>query len=180
MFEISFSPVRAVSVTPQVTSVPAFVMNIFEPFTTHEPSRSSAVVRVLPASEPAPGSVSPTARACARGEVGQPFPLLLGAEEEDGHRSERGVGRDRDRDGGVDPRQLLDRECVRDRVASRTAVLLRDRQAHQPELRQLGDELVGEARLAVELLGDRRDPFERELAHRAADELLLLGEVEIH
>ena len=33
----------------------------FEPFTTHEPSRSSAVVRVAPASEPAPGSVSPNA-----------------------------------------------------------------------------------------------------------------------
>ena len=94
MFEISFSPVRAVSVTPQVTSVPAFVMNIFEPFTTHDPSRSSAVVRVLPASEPAPGSVSPKA-ACGQARVGQPFPLLLlGAEEEDGHRSERGMGRD--------------------------------------------------------------------------------------
>ena len=61
MFEISSSPVRAVIVTPQVMSVPAFVMNIFEPFTTHEPSRSSAVVRVAPASEPAPGSVSPKA-----------------------------------------------------------------------------------------------------------------------
>ena len=36
-------------------------MNIFEPLTTHEPSRSSAVVRVAPASEPASGSVSPNA-----------------------------------------------------------------------------------------------------------------------
>ena len=61
MFEISSSPVRAVIVTPQVMSVPAFVMNIFEPFTTHVPSRSSAVVRVAPASDPAPGSVSPKA-----------------------------------------------------------------------------------------------------------------------
>ena len=61
MFEISSSPVRAVSVTPQVMSVPALVMNIFEPLTTQLPSRSSAVVRVLPASEPAPGSVRPNA-----------------------------------------------------------------------------------------------------------------------
>ncbi len=61
MFEISSSPVRAVSVTPQVMSVPALVMNIFEPFTVQLPSRSSAVVRVLPASEPAPGSVRPNA-----------------------------------------------------------------------------------------------------------------------
>ena len=61
MFEISSSPVRAVSVTPHVMSVPAFVMNIFEPLTSHSPSRSSAVVSVFPASEPAPGSVRPKA-----------------------------------------------------------------------------------------------------------------------
>ena len=61
MFEISSSPVRAVMVTPQVMSVPAFVMKSFEPLITHEPSRSSAVVRVFPASEPAPGSVRPNA-----------------------------------------------------------------------------------------------------------------------
>ena len=42
-------------------SVPAFVMKSFEPETTQEPSRSSAVVRVAPASEPASGSVSPKA-----------------------------------------------------------------------------------------------------------------------
>ena len=61
MFEISPSPVLAVIVTHAVMSVPAFVMNIFEPLITHCPSRSSAVVRVLPASEPAPASVSPNA-----------------------------------------------------------------------------------------------------------------------
>ena len=60
-FEISSGPVRAVIVTQAVMSVPAFVMKIFEPFTTHSPSRSSAVVRVAPASEPAPGSVNPNA-----------------------------------------------------------------------------------------------------------------------
>jgi hypothetical protein len=60
-FEISSSPVRAVIVTPQVSSVPAFVMNILEPFTTQASSRSSAVVRAAPASEPASGSVSPKA-----------------------------------------------------------------------------------------------------------------------
>ena len=61
MLEISSSPVRAVIVTPQLSSVPAFVMNIFAPFTTHDPSRSSAVVRLEPASEPASGSVRPKA-----------------------------------------------------------------------------------------------------------------------
>ena len=60
-FEISSAPVLAVMVTPHVTSVPAFVMKSFEPLTTHEPSRSSAVVRVAPASEPASASVRPKA-----------------------------------------------------------------------------------------------------------------------
>jgi len=61
MFEISSSPVRAVMVTQAVMSVPALVMKIFEPLTIQAPSRSSAAVRVLPASEPASGSVSPKA-----------------------------------------------------------------------------------------------------------------------
>ena len=61
MFEISSSPVSAVIVTHAVMSVPAFVMKIFEPLTIHSPSRSSARVRVAPASEPAFGSVSPNA-----------------------------------------------------------------------------------------------------------------------
>ncbi len=47
--------------TQPLISVPAFVMNIFEPSITHCPSRSSARVRVAPASEPASGSVSPNA-----------------------------------------------------------------------------------------------------------------------
>src|ERR671936_4597 len=61
MFEISSSPVSAVIVTQAVMSVPAFVMKIFEPSISQRPSRSSARVRVAPASEPAPGSVSPNA-----------------------------------------------------------------------------------------------------------------------
>jgi hypothetical protein len=60
-FEISSSPVCAVIVTQPVMSVPAFVMKIFDPFTIHRPSRSSALVFVAPASEPAPASVSPKA-----------------------------------------------------------------------------------------------------------------------
>jgi hypothetical protein len=61
MFEISPSPVWAVMVTQAVMSVPAFVMKIFEPSITHWPSRSSARVRLAPASEPASGSVKPKA-----------------------------------------------------------------------------------------------------------------------
>src|SRR5919201_624666 len=61
MFEISSSPVRAVIVTHALMSVPAFVMKIFEPVMIQLPSRNSAVVRVAPASDPAPGSVNPNA-----------------------------------------------------------------------------------------------------------------------
>ncbi len=49
-----------------------------------------------------------------------------------------------------------------------------------PSSASLGDELVREALLAVELLGERRDAFLRELAHGVADQLVLLGEVEVH
>ncbi len=61
MFDTSSSPVQAVIVTHALMSVPALVMKIFEPLTSHRPSRSSALVRVAPASEPAPGSVRPNA-----------------------------------------------------------------------------------------------------------------------
>ena len=88
--------------------------------------------------------------------------------------------RDRDRDRRVDPRQLLDRDRVRERVGAAAAVLLRDRHPHQPELGQLGDELVREPLLAVELLGDRRHALERELPHRVAEQLVLGREVEVH
>ena len=59
MFEISFSPVRAVIVTKPLMSVPALVMNCLAPLMTHSSPSSAAVVFVLPASEPASGSVSP-------------------------------------------------------------------------------------------------------------------------
>ena len=54
-------PVTAVIVTQPEMSVPALVMNCLAPSTTHSPSSSFAVVRVLPASDPASGSVRPKA-----------------------------------------------------------------------------------------------------------------------
>ena len=62
MFEISSpSPVRAVIVTKPEMSVPELVMNCLAPSITHSPPSSRAVVRTLPASEPASGSVRPNA-----------------------------------------------------------------------------------------------------------------------
>src|SRR5207302_8377085 len=86
---------------------------------------------------------------------------------------------DGDCDGGVDARQFLDGDRVGQRVAPSAAVLLRDRHPHQPELAELCDEVVREPRLAVELLGHRRDTLLREVADGRADELLLLAVVEV-
>ena len=150
-------------------SVPAFVMNIFEPFTTQlavaqlrARARRAGVGARVRLRQPERGEL------LAGRELRQPFLLLLlVAVEVDRHRPERRVRRDGDRDRRVDARQLLDRDRVRHGVGAGAAVLLRDRDAHQPELGHLRDELVREALLAVELLGDRRDARHGELAHRA-------------
>ena len=182
MFEISSSPVRAVIVTPRVMSVPAFVMKSFEPLTTHAPSRSSArrsrrarVGAGVGLGQAERGELAP------RREVGQPaLLLLLGAEEEDRHRPEGRVRGDGDRDGRVDPRELLDRDRVREHVAARTSVLLWDRKAHQAELAELGDELVGEATLEVELRRDGLDALVGEVRTVSRMSSCSGGEVEVH
>ena len=86
----------------------------------------------------------------------------------------------RDRHRGVHARELLDGERVGERVAAAAAVLLGEGDAHQVQLPQLGDDLVGEGLRAVELLGDRRDLALGEFAHGAADQLVVGGEVEVH
>ena len=119
--------------------------------------------------------------ALARDELRQPLRLLrVRAEQIDRHRAERGVRGDRHADGGVDARQLLDGDRVEQRVATRTADFLGERDAHQPERGHLLDDLVREAVLAVDLLGDRADPRLREVAHHGAEILVLNGQIEIH
>ena len=54
-------PVTAVITTTAEMSVPALVMNCLVPLITHSRSSSVARVCVLPASDPASGSVSPNA-----------------------------------------------------------------------------------------------------------------------
>ena len=51
--------------THPVMSVPALVMNCLAPLMTQSPLSATARVRVLPASEPASGSVSPKAASCS-------------------------------------------------------------------------------------------------------------------
>ena len=139
-------------------------------------------MRVLPASEPASGSVSPKA-ASRSPDVRRGHPLLLlllRAEQVDRLGAERGVGAERDRDGGVDARELLDRDGVGERVGAGTPVLLRERDPHPAELAQLADDLVRERLGAVELGRDRGDLALGEVADGVAKRLVLLGQVEDH
>ena len=86
----------------------------------------------------------------------------------------------RDRHRRVHARELLDRDRVGQRVAPAAAVLLRERDAHQPELAELLDDRVRERLRAVQLLRDRRHLALGEVAHRAADQLVVVGEIEVH
>ncbi len=162
--------------------MPALVMNCFAPSMTHSPSfrrgpragvprvRAGVGLRQAEGSQP-----------FARAQLRHPLALLLlGAEQVDRLRAQRGVGAQRDRDGGVDPRELLDRERVGERVAARAAVLLRERDAHQVQLAQLAHDLVREGLRAVELLGDGGDLALGEFPDGAADQLVVWGEVEVH
>ncbi len=116
--EISPSPVRAVTVTRDVMSVPEFVMNDFAPSMTHSSPSSTARVFVAPASEPASGSVRPNAASFATGdEVGQPLLLLLvRAVGEDRIDAEPDAGLERDADRLVDPAEFLDGHAQRREV----------------------------------------------------------------
>jgi hypothetical protein len=79
--------------------------------------------------------------------------------------SEPASGAEGDRHRGVHAGQLLDRERVGERVAAPAPVLLRERDPHQVETGEALDDLVGEALLAVDLLGDRRHLLAGEVAH---------------
>ena len=165
-------------------SVPALVMNIFSPsIRPAAVGRASARVRMAPASEPASGSVSPnapSAPARRRGRAPSARAAPLVAVHDDRHRPEPGVGGDGDGHARVDPRQLLDRDRVRQRVEARAAQLLGHRHPHQAEPAERRDDRVGEAALAVELLGDRRDLALGDLAHGRAQGDLLVGEPLVH
>ena len=157
-------------------------MNCLAPSIAHSPSSSLAVVRTLPASEPASGSVRPKeASRLPLQSSRQPLRLLLvAAPEVDRHRPQRGVGGHRDADRGVDPGQLFDRQRVGERVGAAAPVLLRERDPHQPELAHLRDDLVGEALRPIQLLGHRPDLVAGEVPHGVPQQPLLVAQLEVH
>ena len=77
-------------------------------------------------------------------------------------------------------RDFADGEGVGERVAAAPAVLLGEGDAHEAQLAEPADDVVGEALFLVELLRDRGDLALGEVAHGALDEPVLVGEVEVH
>ena len=65
-------------------------------------------------------------------------------------------------------------------VGTAAAVLLREGDPHQSQAAELRDDLVRERLGPVELLGDRRHFLAREVAHRVAQQPLLVGQAEVH
>ena len=157
-------------------------MNCLAPLITQSPSSSFARgPRVAGVRAGLGLGQAERAELLAAAEQRQPLLLLLvGAERVDRPGGERRVGGDRDRHARVHARELLDHERVGERVGPAAAVLLGVGHAHQAQLAELGDDLVGEALLPVELLGHRLDLVLREVAREALDRLLLVGQVEVH
>ena len=95
------------------------------------------------------------AQLLAATEARQPLLLLLGGSKQvDGLCSQRGVRAQGDRHRGVNARQLLYHQHVRERVAPRAAVLGRERDPHQIELCKPPHDLIGKRLRPVELLRD--------------------------
>src|SRR5439155_23784201 len=80
----------------------------------------------------------------------------------------------------IPARDLLHGDAVGEEVAAGSPHLLREGQAEDAQLSHLADYVVGEAMLAVEVLGRGRDHLAAEVASQVADRLLLVGQVEIH
>ncbi len=106
--------------------------------------------------------------------------LLLGAEGEDGERHCARVHGHRDSHACVGARELLEHEDVREEVGTGAPVLLRDARAHETELGEPAEELVGKAVLAIPFRGVRLDLGLRELTRERLDLALLGRELELH
>ena len=106
--------------------------------------------------------------------------LSLGSELEDRPGGERGVRRHYDSGARARPRYLLDRDYVAHVIRSGATLLLRVGHAHEVHLGQLRQELVRETVVAVEFGRDRRHLGLGELPDRVPDQLLLIGQLEVH
>ena len=164
-------PVTAVMVTSLVIFEPELVMNCLVPLMTHSPSSSRAVVFVPAGVRAGVGLRQPEPRErLAPREHRDPLLLLrLGAAAPHRHRPEPDPGLERHGDRLVDARELLDREAQVDVVAALPAVLDGERQAEQPHLPHLGEDLVGQLALRVVLVRGGGHDGVGEVAHLVAE-----------
>ncbi len=176
----SFEPVRAVTVTTEVRSVPELVMNALAPLTTHSLPVAHGLGARGPGVRPGTGLGQAEAGQGAAGdEVGQPALLLrVGAVAEDRVDAQADARREGDADRLVDPAELLDRDDEAHEVGVRPAVLLRRGEAEEAEVAHLRHELGGEVRVAVPLLDVRGDLALGEVADDHAEVLVLLAQLE--
>ena len=139
-------------------------------------------MRVPPASEPAPGSVSPYAAEHAPAGHRNEVPLLLlgRAGQVERAASEAGVRRDDEAERAPHPADLLDGHGVGERVEARSALVLGDRDPEPAELADAPHDVGRESTLPFVLLDDRRHLGEHEVADRVAEQDVLGGKVEVH
>ena len=120
-------------------------------------------------------------QAAARGHVMKVLVLLgLGSEREDRPGGKRGLSRHDDGGGRARPRHFLKRDYVAHVVRPGATHFLGVGHAHQVQGRHLRDNLVGKAVITVDLGRDRRQLGLGELPYRLPDQLLLIGQLEVH
>src|SRR5690606_20479404 len=97
----------------------------------------------------------------------------------DRHDPQPDPGLERHRDGLVDARERLHGEAQRHVVLALPADVARERQAEQPQLPHLRDDLHRQAALGVVAVGGGRDDAVREVAHHLAELPLLVVEQDV-
>ncbi len=123
----------------------------------------------------------PAAHLLAAGERRQPALLLLrAAEEMDVRRAQAVVRGERQRDPGVDARELLHHDRPVERREPRAAVLLGPAGAREPERAEPREHLARELLLLVPLARVRGELGLGELAHGLAQQELLFAQLEVH
>ena len=162
--------------------MPALVMNCLAPSITQPSSSSLARVRTLPASEPASGSVRPKAPSFlpAQRSGMQALLLLLAAEQVDRLRAQRRVRAHRDRHRRVDARELLDRERVGERVAARRRRTPPGTGCPSARARRAWPRSRTGSASRGRAPPRRADLALGEIADGAADQLVVVGEIEVH